>query len=145
MMPERLSPGFPLRLLFCAAVLFSASCSGGNGKAVYPVKGKVLFQNRPAAGAVVFFHPQNPSEKDAVRPQGTVGPDGTFELTTYSQNDGAPAGRYLVTVIWGEPGSRGDDFQRELLPRRYGSPSTSKLTAEVRDRPTELPPFQLTK
>jgi hypothetical protein len=143
-MQRRLPCGFPPRLIFAAVLLLGAACSGGDRKSVYPVKGKVLFKGSPAAGAVVFFHPQDKSEKNAVRPQGTVGPDGTFELTTYALHDGAPAGRYLVTVIWGEPGPRGDDFKKELLPSRYGSPSTSKLTAEVREGPTEVPPFLLT-
>jgi hypothetical protein len=112
---------------------------------VYPVTGQVLFEGRPAAGAVVQFHPLDQSDKDAPVPVGQVGPDGRFRLTTYVHDDGAPHGRYAVTVFWAVPAKGGDDFDRILVPRRFLNPVTSGLTAEVPERAVELPPFLLTK
>jgi hypothetical protein len=132
-----------LRSTLAGLLLLGASCSGR--KSVYPVTGKVLFEGRPAAGAVVQFHPLDKSEKTPVAPLGEVGADGTFRLTTYAQGDGAPAGRYAVTVSWGVPSKGGDGMDRLLVPARYLSPDTSKLTAEVPTEAVELPPFKLTR
>jgi hypothetical protein len=74
-----------------------------------------------------------------------VGTDGRFRLTTYAQDDGAPPGRYAVTVFWAVPAKGGDNFDRFLVHQRYLTPATSGLTADVPERATELPPFLLTK
>jgi hypothetical protein len=132
-----------LRATLAGVLLLGASCSGR--KSVYPVTGKVLFEGRPTAGAVVQFHPLDRADDNPVVPLGEVGADGTFRLTTYSHEDGAPAGRYTVTVSWGVPSKGGDGFERILVPASYLSPATSKLTAEVPAQATELPPFQLTR
>jgi hypothetical protein len=78
-------------------------------------------------------------------PQGQVGTDGTFKLTTYKHDDGAPPGRYAVSVFWAVSSKGGDNFDKILVPERYTNPSTSGLTAEVPPRATDLSPFQLTK
>jgi hypothetical protein len=142
-MARTLPPRLLLRGALAGVLLLGASCSGR--KTVYPVSGKVLFEGRPAAGAVVQFHPQDRADTGAVVPLGEVGPDGTFRLTTYAHEDGAPAGRYTVTVSWGVPSKGGDGFDRLLVLARYLSPATSKLTAEVPAQATELPLFQLTR
>ena len=82
-------PRLLLRGLLAGVLLLGAACSGR--KTVYPVTGKVLFEGRPAAGAVVQFHPQDKADSNAVAPLGQVGADGTFRLTTYAHEDGAPA------------------------------------------------------
>jgi hypothetical protein len=142
-MPRTLAVRLALRCLLATALLLAVSCSGR--KTVYPVTGKVFFENQPAVGATVLFHPQEKSEENPVGPVGRVGEDGTFRLTTYSQEDGAPAGRYTVTIFWGKPSKGGDDFDKILVPARYLTPTTSGLTAEVPEQATELPPFYLTK
>jgi hypothetical protein len=112
---------------------------------VYRVTGQVLFQGHPAAGAIVQFHPQDMADKNPLVPQGQVGSDGTFKLTTFKHDDGAPAGRYAVTVFWALPSKGGDNFDKVLVPERYLNPATSGLTADVPMGATDLPPFQLTK
>jgi hypothetical protein len=141
-MTRLLGPRPLLRLFLAGVFLLPTSCSGR--KPVYPVSGKVLFQGRPAKGAMVKFHPQDGSDT-ALVPRGEVDADGTFRLTTYQQHDGAPAGRYAVTIFWGVPSKGGDEFDRLLVPSRYLNPATSGLTAEVPNREIDLPPFQLTK
>src|SRR5436309_2312718 len=86
-------------LLGCCLVLLAAGC-GDDRKPLYPVQGRVLFEDRPPPQALVVFHPLGDQGKEAVRPRGQVGPDGSFTLTTHNPGDGAPAGAYAVTVEW---------------------------------------------
>jgi hypothetical protein len=130
------------RFLFIALVVSGASCSGR--KSVYSVRGKVLFEGQPADQALVVFHPADPAITPTELPQGVVEPDGTFQMTTYQQNDGAPLGNYVVTIAWRKRQSGGDDNEIDLLPSQYSNPTTSKLTAEITGN-VDLPPFVLTK
>ena len=96
---------------------------------VYPVAGRVLYEGKPADGAVVIFHSTD-GAMQASRPRGRADATGEFELTTYQSGDGAPAGTYVVTVEW----KRAEDHPEqgtELLPPAYGDPNTSKLRATV--------------
>jgi hypothetical protein len=134
--------GLLLRLLGVGLLLATTSCSGGKQKPVYPVKGKVLFEGRPAAGATVVFHAKDPGENGTEQPYGVVADDGTFELTTYRARDGAPVNQYLVTVFLRKRDA-GDD-ETDLLPLRYNATNESGLTAEVRAGTNDLPAFELT-
>src|SRR5688572_4246517 len=93
-----------------ASVLFAAiaaivGCGGGsptgNQKPVHPVRGEVYHGGKAAAGAFVVFVPaMEPADTPDPRPRGHVNEDGSFTLSTYGVNDGAPAGEYLVTITW---------------------------------------------
>ncbi|HXG08886.1 MAG TPA: hypothetical protein VNK04_03785 [Gemmataceae bacterium] len=133
-------------VLVCLFLLAAASCSSkDNRKPVYPVKGRVLFQDKPAAGAFVVFVPVNESaEPTDPRPGGYADKDGFFTLSTYGANDGAPAGEYYVSVVWrgtNPDETRDDDPDR--LQGRYSDPKKSGLRATVREGPNELAPFRL--
>jgi hypothetical protein len=111
---------------------------------VHPVKGKVLVQGKPAKKAFVLFVPvKEPAEAPDPRPRAEVGDDGTFQLSTYGENDGAPAGDYSVSINW--PGGVLPDGREEpadKLQGRYEITNT-KLRASVKEGPNELAPFQL--
>jgi hypothetical protein len=139
---QLLQRAFPFAFL-AGVLLCITSCS--SQKRAYPVEGKVLFEGRPAAGATVQFHPLDTNEKEPLVPRGQAGADGTFRLTTYEFEDGAPAGRYAVTVFWGVPSKGGDGIDRILVPARYLSPSTSGLTVDVPEQESKLKPFLLSK
>ena len=139
-MLPRISPRLAMVCVAFTACLLQTSCAGR--KAVYPVAGKVLFKGRPAAGAIVQFHPENP-DKEVLVPQGETDSEGNFELTSYEFGDGAPAGQYVVTVIWGVPAKGGDGYDRMLVPPKYMRQETSGLNAVVLAQPTTLEPFQL--
>ena len=95
---------------------------------IYPVMGKVLLADgKPAAFATIVFHPAKP---DGVKPHGSVGADGSFQLTTYAGNDGAPAGSYRVTVELWLAGKDGETATSRL-PAKYAQPATSGLTATI--------------
>src|SRR5262245_60314852 len=137
------------RTLFMAGLTFVAiglsSCSKGDGrKPTFPVAGKVLLADgKPAEHATVVLHPVGETGQDVPKPRGKVAADGSFKLTTYDGNDGAPAGEYRVTVeLWLSTG-KGDEGPSSRLPAKYSSPETSGLTAAVNTGPTELKPIQL--
>src|SRR5437016_3167193 len=92
----------PWTTLACMAVLVlgSAGCSKADRPPVYAVKGRVLLRGKPTTNALVTFHPVADAGADAIRPVGHVDNEGNFTLTTYAAGDGAPEGRYQVTVVW---------------------------------------------
>lgn len=130
-----------------AALLFPA-CGRPGHQPVYPVQGQVLLEGTPLPGAQVFLHPIGQEEGgQPVRPVGRAGPDGSFRLTTYDADDGAPAGTYAVTVELRRrpPGQPEGDFSRNVLPARYANPQTSPLRVEVAAGANDLGPLRLAR
>lgn len=138
-------------LLVLAALMaaFPLGCSSGPvRKPVYPTSGSVTVNGKPAVRARVIFHPLGVDDPQAERPSGEVGEDGKFQLATYSAADGAPAGEYIVTVLWQDApsGPGGDAETPDKLGGKYASPKTSSLRAKVAaDGRNEIPPFVLKK
>jgi hypothetical protein len=82
--------------------LASASC-GGRSEGYYPVRGQVLYKGEPAAGAIVYFHPDKVAEPSAeVIASGVADSDGRFWLESGAKGDGALPGKYQVAVEWPE-------------------------------------------
>jgi hypothetical protein len=126
-----------------AALVFG--CSGNKGPRLYPVKGLVRINGQPAKDVNVTFTPVTPPEGGDVplSPAAVTKEDGSFQLMSFQPGDGAPAGDYLVTVIY--PMSR---FNKHLsgidrLRDKYANPKTSGLTAKVEPTSNDLPPFDL--
>jgi hypothetical protein len=111
------------------AVSLVSCAKAPNHAPVFPVKGRVLYEGRPAPGAVVILHSTDVAP-NASRPHARVDANGEFELTTYRAGDGAPAGTYKVTLEWKHAGDHPEQGT-ELLPPVYGDPNTSKLTVTV--------------
>jgi hypothetical protein len=107
-----------------AACLFGALTGAGcaSRPAVYPVKGRVTFNGRAVSTGTVVFHALD-DKLPLLR--GEIRADGSFELTTYRPGDGAPGGKYQVTVHAFTPGKgvegRDADYQppRPLVPLKY--------------------------
>ena len=132
-----------LRATVALGCLAATSCGGGGPK-LHPVKGSVLFQEKPAVGATVVFQPQN-SNSESHMPSGVVAADGTFTLSTPPHGTGAPAGDYVVLVTLFPPNAREMREPASLLPPRYGSPTDSPLRATVSAGTNQLEPFRLTR
>jgi 3',5'-cyclic AMP phosphodiesterase CpdA len=117
-----------------------------NRKPTHPVRGKVFFEGTPAANAqVVFYLISNAGKNFTYAGDALVDADGSFTLTTYTANDGAPVGEYAVTItnrdpMWDEQGKPGPN----RLPARYGRPQTSGLRAKVEEGANEYT-FELKK
>jgi hypothetical protein len=110
-----------------------------NQKPVHPVKGKLTVAGKPAGGAFVLLVPvKEAAENPDPRPRATTAEDGTFALSTYGENDGAPVGEYIVTVYWEDT-----DTQADKLKERYRNAANSKLRATVKEGSNDLPPLDL--
>src|SRR5262249_3048712 len=111
-----------------------------NRKPTQPVQGKVFFEGTPAANAQVVFYQASAEGKNYTYAGDALGePDGSFTLTTYTANDGAPVGNYAVAITlrtppWDENGKPGPN----RLPDRYGRPQTSGLSAKVGEGANEF-------
>lgn len=90
----------------------------------------------------VSFVPEEPATGHPAR--GSISPDGSFELTTFENNDGAFPGNYNVTVFaYGEPrpvkgGVIPLGVGPLLIPNRYTDATTTDLQVTVEDKPTEV-------
>lgn len=107
---------------------------------VYPVSGTITFEGEPVEGAVVMF-------KSATKPltaQALTRADGTYELRTYEDGDGAVSGEHIVSVRKTEkvanPRVEDDDSDsgatsrlNDLLPMEYANHATSTLKATVKE------------
>ena len=81
-----------------------AGCGGAKNRvAVYPVTGSVRHAGVPATGAKVVFYAMDRPNPKIPFPTGVVQEDGSFRLTSYKENDGAPVGAYKVSIVWMEP------------------------------------------
>jgi len=135
-------------------IILCLGCSSQSGPTyqgdqvpVHPVSGQVTLGGQPLQDARLFFHAVDSSQSIQLRPRAFAEADGSFQVTTYSANDGAPAGKYTVTVSWLGPldGVKEDDedLLPERLPRRYQNPSQSGIEIEVVEGENQLPPFEL--
>lgn len=134
----------------CCLTFIAAIAGCGDGKiATFPVSGMVQVDGKPAEGVVVVFCPTEGSEDFLKeRPFGNTDAQGKFQLTTFTPQDGAPAGNYRVMINWPAPRPAGGDPNRpaaamDRLGYRYVNPETSGLTATVESQSTEVPAFVL--
>jgi len=147
-LPQPSRFAFLARLVFVGVLFAMSSCSAeGPRLPVVPVKGKVTYQGKPLAEAQVYLSrvaeatPLTEDEKK-LRPRGFTQSDGTFQLTSYAANDGAPPGRYVVGVLKQVDGKASDD-KVYVTPGRYANAKTSGLTAIVKAPATELPVIEI--
>ena len=141
------SVGWGMGLLGLAAALGTGGCERDEARApVFPVHGQVRFKGQPTPGAFVVFHPLEDAGDEPVRPTGLVAPDGSFLLTTYDKDDGAPPGEYAVTVEWRKLVTKGEDAEAgpNLIPDRYGKTETTPLKVTVAEEPNDLPTLEVT-
>lgn len=115
--------------------------------AVSPVSGKVAYEGAAPIGAQVILHPTASTNPDNISSAGTVKEDGTFNITTYAANDGAPPGEYTATVVWFkvQDGELGGGRGPNVLPPTYADPKTSPIKVTVGVGPTEVPPIEIKK
>jgi len=111
----------------------------------YPTEGVVKFEGKPLAHAQITLVPEDSEYPDTVRPRGFTKEDGTFQLSTYAEGDGAPEGKYKVLAMrFPVVGSKENPSQApNNLPRKYSNPDTTDLKVEVVAPETELAPLEL--
>jgi hypothetical protein len=113
---------------------------GGPSVSVHPVSGKVvLADGKPLTGGTIVLLPTGP---DMMGASGTIGPDGTFRLSTYGADDGAGAGDYVARI---EPPASANPTQKapDLFPPQFKDESTSGLKIHIESSTDQLPPIEL--
>ena len=143
----------PMFSMVVVVVSFLACSCSKKGPALYPVHGKVFFEGQPIPGALVILHPVKNPDASMAKPRAVAGPDSSFKIFTQVADDGAPAGEYVVTVVWKKKKlprqermkKKGIEKKVEPFPTRFQNPATSGLRVFVLEGPNELPPFHLKK
>jgi hypothetical protein len=136
----------PFRIALLLALCLCCSACGEpdyQEVPIHPAAGKITVGGKPAFGAVVVFHPQGDvGMSKGNKPFAAVAEDGSFQATTYVTGDGAPAGDYVVTVIWPQdPHARGPSPDR--LRGRYATPEKSDLKVTIGEGENNLPTWEL--
>jgi hypothetical protein len=143
--PTRTEPSRRPRRLALALLLAAglAGCREDWQAATYPASGRLTINGRPAPGALVQLVPKDgaaPDERNS-RPWAKVGPDGTFELSTYQGEAGAPPGEYGVAITW--PVDAAVLGSPDRLAGKYNAPEKTGLAATLKAEPNQIPPFEL--
>jgi len=88
-------------LLMMLAGAIAAGCREATLRVpLHPTTGRILVDGKPAQGVEVRLHPAGElGSIDALTPFAATGEDGGFTLGTYAMEDGAPEGRYRVTLF----------------------------------------------
>ncbi|WP_145231808.1 hypothetical protein [Gimesia algae] len=109
-------------------------------KPTAPVKGIVTYEGKPLeTGEVVFF----PDSGEQIA-HGKIQPDGSFQLTTYEEGDGAFPGTHKVTIISERDmeGISAEDpeasMEPSFIPTKYNMQKSSGLTAVVKEGDNEI-------
>ena len=146
-----------------AAWIAIAGCSGDGRLDVTPVRGKVVYKGNGVPQATIIFFPVEPVNEGhkKLRPFAYADANGEFELKTYVAGDGAPPGKYRVSIIaastGGSGGSKKDQPASEsgatALPtvaippgvtKKYANVDTAGIEVTIVDGDNNLEPFVLT-
>lgn len=130
---SRRSPTGKLRFTGMFTTVISALLAVGcsSDLPTYPVSGKVLFTDgSPVKVGTVELK----SREHPIQARGKIDTDGTFQLTTYNENDGAVAGVHdcvIVQFVMAEDVTGHRPSTIGVVGRRYASYTTSGLTLEI--------------
>ena len=135
-------------LFLALTALLMSSCGNGR-KTCYPISGTVNVDGKPVADAMVQFHSSDPADHDGpnrVIAVAMTDDAGKFKISTYGDNDGAPAGEYAVTITWRQrSGLLKNQFDGpDRLKGKYNNKEQSGLKVTIEKKPQELTPFELT-
>ncbi len=105
-----------MRLLSATALLLSILCQGCDTSPTIspslpvPVKGKITHRGKPLTQGEITFEPTDGGREA----HGKIQPDGSFELTTFQEGDGALVGvhRVLIAGIEPPPKTKGETHVR---------------------------------
>ena len=135
-----------LTILSVTVMLGSVGCGGGPEiPQTVTVKGKVIYQDKPLADALVGFVSKL-DNKDVLAAHGTTNAEGEFTLSTYidpqHEVSGATPGEFVVTVTKNEQQDMTkimEEFKenpamefKKLVPEKYTDGKASPLAATVK-------------
>jgi hypothetical protein len=114
----------------CAA-LTVLGLGGCANKGYIPVKGQLLWADGTPLKELAGFEVTFSSHELAKSARGTIKEDGTFELGTDREGDGAPAGRYVVTVTQPHRQPERPETRNPIVALMYEDPEKTTLRATV--------------
>jgi predicted small lipoprotein YifL len=114
--------------VIAGACVTLAGC-GQKNPLTAPVKGKVALNGQPLKSGNVITLPSNGRGA-----HGAITSDGSFELGTFTKDDGAIIDTHKVAVVALVDGVRTEPEggAKLLVPERYANPQSSGLTIEVK-------------
>ncbi len=97
-----------------------AGCSKSDKQLpTFAASGVLYIGGQPAAGANIRLLAPNDDQLKNLVPHAIVEADGQFRLTTFTTNDGDPAGHYVLTVRWPGKPKPGHELGPDRLQGRY--------------------------
>jgi len=129
-------------LLLICSIVFCQGCKKDWKADTYPARGRIVINGEPATGAIVELRSQGKqADVRNSRPWGIVKEDGSYQLTTYRNGDGAPAGVYSVTIVWPEDVHSPNSIDR--LRGAFATPEKSQWNVTVSEKKNDLPPIEV--
>lgn len=126
---QRGTPVVALPLILSLGLLVLTGCGGTTqGNAAVKTRGIVHVDRKPVPGVAITLHP---SDQQGVVATAMTGEDGSFEVSTYTQNDGAVPGTYVGTFVWGDYNAMTRSIEGDRLQGRYAKPELSKVEFTV--------------
>jgi hypothetical protein len=116
-------------------------------KPVDPVTGTVLVDGTPQEGIQVTLHDDaGPDPSKPTYSTGYTDASGKLVISTYATGDGAPAGNYHPTFLWGQVNPISMSYGGpDKLKGRYSDASKSDIVLQVSERgPNDLGVVELT-
>jgi hypothetical protein len=111
-----------------------------------PINGSITQGGKPVVEAKVILHSQGERPENLPLPIAITDEFGRFSVTTLSNNDGALAGTYTLTVELRALRRAGEEMVRDgkhLLPHRYADSATSGLVQVVKPDANQWDPIDL--
>jgi hypothetical protein len=136
-----------ITIFLTTVLLFAFGCGKNNSSlsGLVPASGELRFNNKPVAGAAIYFNPVGQSKSaSAITDSG-----GNFAVMTLNPRDGIYPGEYVITVTKiehrGEMREEEKAGSRELiihdsreiiehLPTKYAEPDTSDLKITIPEK-----------
>lgn len=126
--------GLALLYIFGSAAWGLYSGGSTSAPSTYPVMGQVVLANgQPLPGGFLRLHPKDPPAREC---HARLDRDGTFKVSSFGKDDGAPPGRYIVTI---EPPPKMDG----AIPKQFLEPETSPWHIEVKNGANTLDTYKL--
>lgn len=139
-----------LLLLTLGAVGCSSSAPAPNPAGSQAVRGKVIYDGKPAAGVQVTLLPTDAPMVPQIphNPRGVTAADGTFVIGTFTDTDGAAEGGYQIILVWpGEknPNAEGEGEEDTDRLKGWYDALHSQLNVRVKAGDNTIPDLNLAK
>lgn len=151
-MPEASQAHLDRRRMRFAVMMIAACCAMGGCQRrprldrmeTHPVAGSLFVAGKPAASAVVSLQALDDPQLRSLAPHAVVGADGAFQLTTFASGDGAPAGKYALSITWPSAPLPGYDTEGpDRFRGYYSNPQKPFKQVEIEARSNDLGRIEL--